>query len=257
MAKIKLSAVVITRNEEANLSRCLKSLVFCDEILVIDDYSQDKTVVIARKFGARVFRHHLHQDFAAQRNFGLKKARGEWVFFVDADERVSPALAAEIKAQLAQPQSRQLAGFYLKRRDFFGGRWLQYGETAKVKLLRLARKRAGRWQRAVHETWVVKGKVRQLKEPLLHYPHPTLSQFLQKINFYTSLNATEFLREGKKTNLGQILVYPLGKFFQNYLFRLGFLDGMPGFIVALMMSLHSFLTRAKLYLLINGHQSER
>lgn len=241
-----ISAVVLTKDEEKNLDDCLQGLLWCDEIVIIDDYSQDKAVQVAAKFGAKVFQRHLQDDFASQRNFALRQTQGEWVFFVDADERVTPPLVDEIKKAVKE---KEFNGFFLKRQDFLWGRPLKHGETASICLLRLGRKGAGKWQRRVHETWQIKGKVGELKEPLNHYPHPTISAFLKEINFYSSLNAQEFLKEGQRVNLWQLIAYPLGKFGQNYLFHLGFLDGPPGIIVALMMSFHSFLTRAKLYLL--------
>lgn len=240
-----ISAVILTKNEQENIEDCLKSLQRCDEIIVVDDYSEDNTRMIAKTLGAKVFLHHLDNDFSQQRNFALKQAQGEWVLFIDADERISSALASEIKYKVL---SSKYKGFYLKRHDFFGGKWLKHGETAKVKLLRLGKRRAGEWKRKVHETWEIKGKLGELKNPILHYPHQTISEFLESINFFSTLHAEVLFKEGVKTNTFQIIVYPLGKFFQNYFLRLGFLDGTPGLIVALMMSFHSFLARAKLYL---------
>ncbi len=241
-----ISAIVLTKDEEKNIKNCLKGLSWCDEIIVIDDYSEDQTVKIAKKRGARVYQRRLDDNFAAQRNYGLGKAKGDWVLFVDADERVSSKLAHEIKKAI---KNKKVKGFYLCRKDILWGKQLHHGETAHVRLLRLGQKGAGEWQRRVHETWEIKGEVGRLKEPLLHYPHPTLTEFLKEINYYSSLNARELLKEGQQAGLIQILAYPLAKFLKNYLIRLGFLDGNPGIIVALAMSFHSFLTRAKLYLL--------
>lgn len=238
-----ISAVVLTKNEQENISDCLKSLKWCDEIIVIDDYSVDKTVKMAQTLGAKIYRRHLDNDFAGQRNFGLEKARGKWVLFVDADERISEALTAEIQSKVL---SIKYNGFYLKRLDYFGGRWLKHGETATVRLLRLAKKGAGEWQREIHETWSFNKaqdkKIGELKNPLLHYPHQTISEFLDRINFYSDLHAKN------KPCFWKIIFYPPLKFLQNYFWRLGFLDQEPGLIVALMMSLHSFLAQGKNYL---------
>ncbi|HUS60105.1 MAG TPA: glycosyltransferase family 2 protein [Nevskiaceae bacterium] len=239
-----ISAVVLAKNEEKNIRNCLKSLQWCDEIVVIDDYSEDKTLTIARRFGAKVYQRHLAGDFATQRNFGLKQAKREWVLFIDADERVSAVLAREIR-QVAQ--GNFLAGFYLKRQDWLWGKALKHGETVKVKLLRLGKKGAGEWQRKVHETWEIKDKTGQLKNPIIHYPHQTISEFLSHLNFHSSLHAEALKKEGIKPSFFRVLINPFGKFIQNYFFQLGFLDGMPGLISALMMSFHSFLARAKLY----------
>ncbi len=243
---MRISAVVLTKNEEKNIKECLEGLGFCDEVIVVDDYSGDKTGEMAKKLEARVFARALKGDFAAQRNFGLEKAQGDWVLFVDADERVTVKLQKEIRLRCGQADD--YLGFYLRRRDYFGGKWLKFGETANVKLLRLAKKNAGRWKRKVHEFWnVKKGRVGELKNPLLHYPHPTISQFLEQINEYTSLDARQFYQEGQRCQLWQVFLYPNAKFFQNYCLCLGFLDGFPGLVMALMMSLHSLITRIKLW----------
>jgi glycosyltransferase involved in cell wall biosynthesis len=239
-----ISTVVLAKNEEKNLPDCLESIKWCDEIVLINDDSTDKTVEVAKKFKAKVFTHALNNNFAQQHNFGLQKAKGEWVLFVDADERVSPELKEEILKAIKKPK---INGFFLKRQDFFGGRALKYGETANVRLLRLARKGNGEWQREVHEIWEIKGEVGELKNPLLHYSHPTITEFLEHVNFHSSLHAQALKKEGIRASLFQIIFYPKAKFIQNYVFRLGFLDGTPGIIVALMMSFHSFLARAKLY----------
>lgn len=245
-----ISAVVLAKNEEKNIRRCLEGLKWCDEILVIDDDSDDRTVGIAERFGARVIKHSLSRDFAQQRNFGLEKARGEWVFFVDADERVSGKLTNEIQTLTRSNAVIQIGvnGFYLKRVDFFMGRWLKYGEIGKIRILRLARKDAGKWVRSVDEKWEVAGKTKVLTNPLLHYSHSSLTKFLTSINERSSLNAQEFYEEGKRITFGEWLK-PLVKFVQNYFFRLGFLDGTAGFVFAVLMSLHSFMVRGKLYLL--------
>lgn len=240
-----ISAIVLTKNEEENIEKCLKTLLWSDEIIVIDDNSSDKTEKIAEKLGAKVFKRALNRDFSAQRNFGLEKATHKWVLFVDADERVSPQLRAEIQKATAK---EGYVGFYIRRKDFLFGKWLAHGETANVKLLRLARRGAGEWKRRVDEVWEVRGRIDTLRNPLQHFPHPTIDEFLKSINFFSTLNARVFYEEGKKTSFFD-WVKPPAKFVQNFIFRLGFLDGMAGFLMALLMSFHSFLVRAKLYLL--------
>ncbi|PJE67728.1 hypothetical protein COU95_00835 [Candidatus Shapirobacteria bacterium CG10_big_fil_rev_8_21_14_0_10_40_9] len=242
-----ISVVVLTKNEEKNIEACLKTLKWCDEIVVIDDNSSDKTVEIAKKLGAKVFIRDLNNDFSAQRNFALRQAQGDWILFIDADEQVSPQLRAEIKSATSNKQ-QAISGYYLRREDRIWGRVLKHGETTNVRLLRLAKKTAGTWKRRVDEYWGIAGQTDILKNPLIHYPHQTISEFLESINFFSSLNAQAFYDEGKRTTLLDWFKPPV-KFIQNWIFRLGFLDGMPGFTVALMMSFHSFLVRAKLYLL--------
>lgn len=241
-----LSAVVLTKNSEKTIEAFLDNLSFADERIVIDDESTDETVQKAKKKGATVFSHLLHDDFASQRNFGLQKAKGEWVLFVDSDERISVSLKKEI---LEAIKDTDTDGYYLKRMDMLFGKRLRYGETSNVRLLRLGRRGKGEWTRRVHEVWNIDGSVGELESAILHTPHPTVGEFITSINRYTTLNAKELYAEGRKTNVFEIICYPLGKFIQNYVFRLGFLDGAEGAILAIMMSFHSFLTRSKLWLL--------
>lgn len=241
-----ISTVILTKNEQENIQECIKTLGWCDEVLVIDDNSSDGTPKLAKQLGAKVFPHSLDNDFSKQRNYGLEQARGEWVLFVDADERVSPTLRSQITKAIHD--SSNFNGYFLKREDKIWGRILKHGETSKVRLLRLGRKGKGKWEKPVHETWNING-AGLLEAPLLHLPHPSVSEFLTEINFYSTLRAQELYDEGRPSNLFDILSYPLAKFFKNYFLLLGFLDGMPGFVMALFMSLHSFLVRSKLYLL--------
>lgn len=245
-----ITAVVLTKNEEKNIAKCLATLRFCGEVIVVDEYSTDRTVEIARRYGARVFQRHLKEDFAAQRNFGLSKAKGDWVLFVDSDERVTAALAAEIKKQIAGAPS---VGFYIKRRDFIWDRELRHGEPGNVKLLRLAKKNAGLWKRAVHEVWDTTGKTGILQNPLEHYPHQTLREFLQDVDRYSTMHAKALNEENVKSNIAKIIIWPVGKFKYGWILKLGFLDGTQGFVVAAMMSLHSFLAWSKLWLLQGRH----
>jgi glycosyltransferase involved in cell wall biosynthesis len=243
-----ITAVVLSHNDEEIIGKTLASLAWCDEVIVIDDESTDKTKEVAKKSGAIVYIRALKDDFAAQRNFGLSKAKHDWVLFVDSDEIVSPRLASEIASKI-QAHTPDVYGYFMKRSDFMWGRELKHGETANVCLLRLAKKGAGKWVRPVHEVWEVVGETDCLSEPLLHYPHPDVAQFISEINRYSTLNAKHFYDEGKRTNLLEIMAYPAAKFFVNYVWRRGFLDGTQGMLLAMCMSLHSFLTRGKLYLL--------
>lgn len=129
------------------------------------------------------------------------------------------------------------------------GKELRYGEMGNIKLLRLAKKNAGEWKGKVHEKWFVEGKIAQLQNPLTHFPHQSMTEFLQEINFYTGLRAKELYERGIKVPWWSIIVYPKGKFLINYFIKRGFLDGLEGFIFAIMMSFHSFLVRGKLWLL--------
>lgn len=245
---MKISAIILTRNEEKNIEKVINSLPFCDEVVVIDDFSQDKTVEIAEKLGAKVFKRKLGNNFSSQRNFGLEKSRGDWVLFIDADEELTKELAREIQETITKKQ--ETSAYYIKRRDYWWGREMRFGEIRTVRdkgLIRLMRKNSGKWVNFVHEVFQTDGPVGKLNTYLNHYPHQTLAEFLQDINFYSTVRARELQKKGKQIGILEILSYPFGKFITNYFFKLGFLDGPAGFVYAFLMSFHSFLVRAKLY----------
>ncbi len=239
-----ISAVILTHDSEKTLQDTLSSVAFCDEVLVVDDGSSDDTIPIAKKMGATILTRRVGEDFSAQRNFGLAKANSPWVLFVDADEVVPVALAKEIRTAILKVD---VNGFYVKREDELWGTKLKHGETGHVRLLRLGRKGKGQWLRPVHETWNITGMVGTLTIPLTHRPHPSVAEFLASINRYSTINAKHFYSEHTPVSWWHIPAYPFAKFVQNYVIRLGFLDGTAGSIVSLMMSFHSFLTRAKLW----------
>jgi len=244
---MSISAIILTKNEEKNIESCLKSIMWCDEIIIIDDNSKDNTKNIAKKYKAHFYPRIL-DTFSAQRNFGIEKAKRDWILFLDADERISKELSKEIQQAIDHPFDPH-KGYILKRLDTIWGRLILHGETGNTFLLRLAKKDAGVWEGEVHETWSIKGSIGMLKKPLMHYPHPTIAEFLTKINVYTDLRSKELFDQGVKTNFLLIIMYPKIKFWKNYFFRGGFLDGIPGLVIALMMSFHSFLVRGKLWLL--------
>lgn len=248
MEKLRISAVVLCKNEGTILDRCLKSLSFCDEIIVIDDFSEDSSAQIAKKYNARVFQKNLEEHFADQRNFGLEKTNHEWVIFVDADEEITPELAEEITSLLSTDIS--FSAFYIKRRDYFWNTEVKYGEVAqarRVGFIRLVKKGKGHWQGKVHEVFITKGTIGQLNHFINHFPHPTITDFLKDINIYSSLRAQELRTQRKKTNIFEIITYPVGKFIWTYFLNRGFADGAAGFAYSFFMSFHSFLVRAKLY----------
>ena len=255
---MKISAMVLTKNEEKNIERCLKSLDFCDEIIVVDDYSTDKTLEIIRNVGNKnicsVHKRKLNNDFAQQRNFGLSKATNNWVLFIDADEEVTRELMNEISRVILseRSESKDLINnaFRIKRRDYFWNQELKFGEIKKVRnqgIVRLVKKNSGTWMGTVHEVFHTANKVGQINGFLNHYPHPTLKEFINDINYYSSIRAEELFNRGVKTNIFEIIFFPFGKFIYNYFLNFGFLDGPAGFTYAFMMSFHSFLVRAKLY----------
>lgn len=251
---MKISTVVLTRDEERNIKRCLDSLKFCDEIIVVDDFSTDKTVkmvdeVLKSNKMYKVFQRKLNRDFAEQRNFGMSKAKNDWILFIDADEEISEELKKEIFS-LDSAQRDKNDAFYIKRRDYFWGKELKYGETKEVRekgLIRLVKKGSGRWQGNVHEIYYTFKNTGKLRAFINHYPHQDLKEFIRKVNIYSSFRAEELFRKGRRTNIFEIVAWPFGKFISSYFFNFGFLDGSQGFVYSFLMSFHSFLVRAKLY----------
>lgn len=240
---MKISAVILTKNEEANIFDCLKSVEFCDEVIVIDDYSTDKTRSIAKRYATRVIKRKLNDNWAKQRNFGLEKAKNDWVLFIDADERVSKNLKNEIK----KLKYYKYSGYLLKRRDYLWGGFLSTTEAGKMKILRLANKQKGSFKRKVHEYWDIKGDVGCLSSFINHYPHQTVFDFVKSINKMSSIHAMENLNEGKRSTVFKIIFYPIFKFVKNYIFLKGFKDKDRGLMISFLMSLHSFLAWSKLW----------
>lgn len=241
-----LTAIILAKNEENTIIDCIESLGKVDEILIIDDNSTDRTIELVNSLklsNLRIINHELNDDYARARNFALSQAKSDWVLFIDADERVSDGLRKEIKQVLENNSNYD--GYYILRTDFFLGQQLLYGETGAIKLLRLGRK--GKWMGKVHEVWNISGRTTSLNHPLYHYPHQSIRIFIETINRYTTLRAQELFQKKVKTSAIFIILYPTAKFFQNYILKRGYKDGTPGFIHAMIMSLHSFLVRAKLY----------
>ncbi len=261
MSKAMISAVVLTKNSSKILESCLRSLTWCTEIIIVDDNSTDDTIAIAKKYKAKIYVYPLDNDFSKQRNFGLEKATGDpsvssgqdWVLFVDSDEVVSPSLRDEIELRTKNYESG-IVGYFIKREDSMWGKKLEHGETGDIWLLRLAKKDSGKWQGRVHEVWRVTGKTGRLRNTLWHFPHPSVSEFLSSINLYSTLRAQELYDAHVRVSFLDIILYPKAKFFVNYILKKGFRDGIPGFLVAIMMSFHSFLVRGKLWQLQNTHR---
>jgi len=244
-----ISAVILINNSSGETIRAIRSVSFCDEIILIYDKSGNKNVAINLDLNIpeiKVFQKSLQGDFSSQRNFGLSKASGDWILFLDSDEEITKNLKNEI---LETVKNKDYVGIYLKRLDIFMGKKLKYGETGNIKLLRLARKNCGKWQGRVHEIWQVRGKIGNLDNCIIHHHDLNISQFLQRIDVYSSLAAKEIFESYIKEHFAYHILKPAGKFVHNYILRLGFLDGYAGLTMAWLMSWHSLLVRIKLRLM--------
>ncbi|MCX8086136.1 MAG: glycosyltransferase family 2 protein [Rhodocyclaceae bacterium] len=238
-----LSAVLITCDAATQLAACLDSLAFCDEILVVDSGSADGTVELARRYGARVIETHW-RGFGPQKQFAVEQAMHDWVLCIDADERVTPELAAAIRAVLSAPT---FTAFRFARRNRFMGRYLRHGEGYPDWSLRLFDRRQARWSSdAVHERVIAEGPVGTLAGDLLHDSAESLEKYLEKQNRYSTLTAEAALARGEQGSVARLLLSPLARFVKFYFLRLGFLDGVPGLVHILIGCYASFAKHAKM-----------
>lgn len=243
-----LSAIILCRANDKLLEAAIRSLTFATEIILAVDGKIETIGKINASPLIRKIALSPNLSFASKRNEALSFASQDWVLFIDSDEQVSPVLAKSIETAI---KTSTFSGYQMKRSDFFMGSRLRFGETGSMWLLRLAKKSAtlssGGWKRRVHEVWNIEGPIGKLKGEIMHTPHSTLESFFEKINRYTELEVEErvgsFLRV---ITIFQLLFYPPAKFIQNYVFKLGFLDGYPGLIMAWMMSFHSLCVRIKM-----------
>lgn len=241
---LPLSVVILTKNEAANIARCLESVPFASEKIVLDSGSQDNTVAIAKNLGAKVFSEEW-RGFYRQRIRGTELASHRWILSLDADEAISPELAEEIKAILS---SSELAGAYaLPRISFHLGRWIYHGGWYPDWQVRLFDRQRAKWQDGeVHER-VVADDIKKLKNPIRHWVFEDLSDQVDTNNRYSSLGAKQLARSGQNFSWLRTLFKPAGKFFECYVVKRGFLDGAPGFFIAVSAAYSMFLKQAKLW----------
>ncbi len=239
-----LSAVLIACNEEKKIQACLDSLQFADEIVLVDSGSHDRTPEIARKANARVFT-RLLDNFAAQRNHAMSLAEGEWILFIDADERVPMELRVEIEKTIRDPDAAD--GYTVFRiNQIFGGPLL-HGASGKDSPLRLVRRSKGKWEGLVHEKLHVNGRVGALRGELEHVTYQKLDEYFGKFNLFTTLDAREMIRRGHPIpGWFKILLRPWAEFIYYYILRGGFLDGSRGFIYQVLSSFYIFIKYLKM-----------
>lgn len=243
MARSPLSAVLITRNAASQLPACLAALSFCDEIVVVDSGSDDDTLAVARRHGARVIE-QAWLGFGPQKQFAVEQAKHDWVLCIDADERVSEELRAAILAELAAPKFH---AYRFPRCNRFMGRYLRHGEGYPDWSLRLFERGHARWSDdAVHEKVLSEAAVGELRGDLLHDSAETLAHYLAKQDRYTTLAAEEALAAGRRATVLHLVLSPLLRFVKFYFARFGFLDGLPGLVHILVGCRNSHMKYAKM-----------
>ena len=245
---MSLSVIVICRNNEATLRRCLASVAWADEIVVLDSGSTDRTREIAREFTANV---HQTPDFPGhgpQKNRALDRATRDWIFSLDSDEWVTPELRSELQAAMAAPGDK--VAFFMPRRSSFCGRFMRHSGWWPDYITRLWRRGAARFSEDhTHDRVIVDGKMGRLRQPVLHEAVTDLDQMLVKINMYSSSSAAIFHHNGRRATLFTALLHGGWAFFRTYFLRLGFLDGREGFMLAVINAENSYYRYAKLMLL--------
>lgn len=240
-----LTVLIPTYNEARNLPDCLKSVAWADEIFVVDSFSSDATVEIAKQAGARVVQHE-YLNSAAQKNWAIPQAKHEWVLIVDADERVTPQLAEEIKALMAAGAKH--AAYSIFRRTFFFDIEIKRCGWDSDSVIRLFdRSRARYPDQEVHANMLVDGPIGTLAHKLDHYTYRTFDEYFEKFRRYTTWSANDQWKRGKRASFGKILFRPLGRFLKMYVLRRGFLDGVPGLIVCCLAAISVFTRYAKLW----------
>ncbi len=253
---LKISACVTAGNEEDKIAACLASLEWCDEIVVVDSFSRDKTFEISKQYTPHVYQ-HAWEGYIAQKNYIRSLARFPWILFVDADEVVSQELRAEIEAEFSRDPG-ETVGYRFPRMVFYLGKWIRHGAWYPDIKLRLFRKDRGHSEgQEPHDRVVVDGPVKTLTAPLYHFTYDDLADHILTLNRFSSISAKEKFARGDKFRWSDLFFRPPFRFLKSYVMKLGFLDGRQGFIIALMSAFGVFVKYAKLMELWIQHRLPR
>ena len=247
-----LSIVIVARNEALNIVDCVRSARFADEVIVLDSGSTDATAELARAEGATVVVTDW-PGYGPQNNRGIDMARGDWFFSLDADERITPELAAEIRAAIDRPD---VDGFRVPRTSMYCGRFIRHAGWSPDYTRRLARKGKGRFtEHFLHANLQVQGTVGTLSNPIVHYSFRTMESVLEKVNRYSTASARDMAAAGRKGSLSRAVAHGLWAFFRTYVLRLGFLDGRWGFMLAVSNAEGTYYRYVKLWLMQRGESA--
>ena len=252
--RASLSAFIICCNEERNIERCLESVKWCDEIVIVDSGSTDRTLEIARRYTDKIFSREW-PGFVAQKRFALTQCTSEWVLNIDADEVVSPELRAQIFMVLADASAhgKQINGYSLSRVVFYMQRWWRRGGWYPEYRLRLCRRSATTWGgEDPHEKASVTGATRKLDGELQHYTYTNLTSQMHSLNKFSETAAQTMFKNGEHYSIFKLLIRPIARFFKFFILKSGFREGFPGFLVACIEAYYVFLKYAKLWELEKG-----
>jgi glycosyltransferase involved in cell wall biosynthesis len=246
----KLTGIIPTYNEELHIEAAIDSLSFADEILVIDSYSTDKTVSLAKAKGARIVQREF-DDFSSQKNYAIDLASYTWVFLLDADERISLNLKEEIISEISKAQTS--GAYWVPRSNVFMGKRIKYSGWQNDKVIRLFKKSECRYNgKLAHEEIHTKTTVTSLQNHLDHYTYRDLNNFVSKNLNYVQLQAQELSEKGKKVHLVLIILKPIFRFFKHYILQKGFLDGAQGLFISVFYAFNVFLKYVNLWLINKG-----
>ena len=246
MEKKKLSVLIPTNNEEDNIRDCIESVKWADEILIVDSFSSDRTLEIAKEYTDRIIQHE-YINSATQKNWAIPQAKYEWVLIVDSDERVTKELREEIEKALSG-DSDDIKGYYIPRKNFFLGKEIKHGgwDFKHDLNLRLFKRDSGRYEnKEVHADIISRGKTGRIKSPFLHYSYKSIDQYLKKLARYTDWAAQDVAKKGKNISWVKVLLRPFGTFIKMFILKLGFLDGFHGLILALFSSYYVYIKYVK------------
>jgi glycosyltransferase involved in cell wall biosynthesis len=245
----KISAIIPTLNEEIHIADAIKSVRFADEIIVIDSFSSDRTIEIAEKMNVKIIK-RTFDDFSSQKNFAIAQAAHDWIYVLDADERITEEVKAEILAAVKDPKN--FIGFYVRRTFYFCGKKVNYSGFQRDKVMRLFLKEHCKYVGLVHEKVATKGRIGFFKNKIDHFSYRNYDHYISKMNHYAAIRAEELHRQGKKVTIYHVIIKPAARFFIHYILRLGFLDGFTGLLVAKTQA-YGVLTRyIKLWFLNKG-----
>lgn len=252
--KFPISACIITCNEESRIRDCLESVKWADEIIVVDSFSTDKTVDICREYTERVYQRAWPGNID-QKNYTKGLAKHEWVLCLDADERLSSELVLEIQKTIRNPEDS--VGFLFPRCTFYLNRWIYHGDWYPDYQLRLFKKGCGQWQGTnPHGRVIVSGKTRYLRYDIYHFSYKNFSHQLRTIDNYSTIFA-DVTERGKGFSLFQLIFRPLYKFIKIYVIKRGFLDGLPGFIIAISSAFYVFAKYVKLWERVQNNETKK
>ncbi|HDP70494.1 MAG TPA: glycosyltransferase family 2 protein [Actinobacteria bacterium] len=249
-----LSALILTYNEAEDISGCLDTLKWANEIIIIDSLSTDNTLEICKNYTDKVYARKF-DNFSAQRNFGITKATGDWILFVDADERVTPELKEEI-TNIITSNNHEFTGYFIPRKNILFNKWIKYSGWNNDKQLRFFMRGRGKWAGIVHEKVEVDGKVGQLTGFLVHNIDTRICDFVSKLNSYTNLEAQKLKEAKKPYKLRNLILQPPYVFFKCYFKHLGYKDGIQGLLLSSLMGIYWFLVYAKLWELYANQDSD-